>query len=99
MKVTVWLKRYTFGFVCGRIAAHCILGQGGFAVQQVQDIAVRVREEGQGVAIGGLGIRKKRNALLFQAGIDRGEIGDREGEVAEAAAFMPWQEQCRERTR
>ena len=33
-----------------------MLGQGSFAVQQVQDIAIPIREECQGVPVGGLRI-------------------------------------------
>ena len=79
MKVTVWLKRHTLCSVCGRIAALCGLGQGGFAVQQVEDIAVRIGKEGQRIPIGGQRIGKKTHTFPLEPGVDAGEIGDREG--------------------
>jgi hypothetical protein len=70
VKVTVWLKRNTLGSVCSRIAALCGLWQGGFAVQQMEDIAVPIGEEGQGVSVGGLRIGKKTHTFPLEAGID-----------------------------
>ena len=46
-------------------------------MQQVEDIAVRIGEEGQGVPVDSLRIGKKTNVFPLQAGVDLGEIGDR----------------------
>src|ERR1019366_2851233 len=50
-------------------------GQGSFAVQQVQDIAVPIREECQGVPVGGLRIGEKVHAHFLQPGVHGGEMG------------------------
>ena len=46
-------------------------------MQQVEDIAVRISKEGQGIPIGGQRIGKKTHTFSFEAGVDVGEIGDR----------------------
>ena len=56
-------------------------------MQEVEDIAVRIRKEGQGVPVVGLRIGKKRHAYALKAGVDSGEIGDREGEVAQSGGI------------
>jgi len=87
VKVTVWLKRHTLGSVCGRIAPLCGLGQGGFAVQQVEHITVRIGKEHHGVSMCRLRISKKTHTFRLQAGVDFGEIGDCEGEVAQSGGI------------
>ena len=56
-------------------------------MQQVEDIAVRIGKEGQGIPIGGQRIGKKTHTFSFEAGVDVGEIGDREGKVAQTGGI------------
>ena len=56
-------------------------------MQQVEDIAVRIGKEGQGIPIGDQRIGKKTHTFSFEAGVDVGEIGDREGKVAQTGGI------------
>jgi hypothetical protein len=56
-------------------------------VQQVEEIAVRIGKEGQGVSMCRHCIGKKTHILPLETGVDFGKISDRKGDVAQAGGI------------